>query len=250
MNEIVKREESQVALPIERVLTAIISASSDSSVDVSKMRELLGLQKEMMAMQAEQRFHEALLRIQTRMPRIPKNGVVDLGGNRKYDFAKWEDMDSIVGPILQEEGFTVTFSEEGFDQYGIKWAASWRAFGHTEVNRITLPPDKGPGRNELQARGSTNSYAKRYLTEDFCKLVRAGADDDGVRGGTRYISEEKADELRDMIREVGRQEGPFLDRLFAGAIRSCDEIEEGGAYNAARGTLTAMKQQMAAKAKE
>lgn len=197
---VVVEPESRSLTPVEQVMGMIAAASRDPTVDVAKMRELFSLQKEMMAIQALQRFEEGLGRVQARCPRIPKNGVVNLGtGKGSYNFARWEDMDSLVGPILRDEGFTVTFSEDSSDQNGIRWGASWRAFGHTERNFITLPPDNSAGKNALQARGSTNAYAKRYLTEDFLKLVREGDDDDGVTGGWVGVTPEQVDELYELL---------------------------------------------------
>lgn len=228
------------------LLSAIVQLAKDPSVDVTKLEALLGMQERMEARQAERLFNEALTRIQAKAPRIPKNGVVLLGERKgSYDFAKWEDMDALIGPLLREEGFSVTFSEAGVSEQGIRWSATWRAFGHAEINYITLPPDSGAGRNALQARGSTNSYAKRYLTEDFLKLVREGADDDGKRGGTKFITDEQAGELRAWIKDAGRQEGPLLDQMFGGTVRSVDELEaESAGYLAFKNTVSRLAAQV------
>lgn len=213
------------------LLTAIVSLAKDPSVDVAKLGALLGMQERMEAREAERMFGAALGRIQAKAPRIPKNGVVSLGKGKdgkeqSYDFAKWEDMDTIVSPLLREEGFAVTFSEDTSDQNGIRWAATWRAFGHSEKNFITLPPDTGAGRNPLQARGSTNSYAKRYLTEDFLKLVREGADDDGKRGGTVYITPDQVLEIQALALAAEREESRFLE-TYTDEARSFEEVQAG-----------------------
>ena len=101
MNEIATstRQEPAIsapALPVERVLQAVISAASDPAVDVAKMRELLGLQKELMAMQAEQQFNEAFARMSRLMPRIKKDGTVEYKNKntgqleKSFKFATWE----------------------------------------------------------------------------------------------------------------------------------------------------------------
>lgn len=240
------RQESAPAIPLQQVLDTIARLSTDDRVDAQKVTALFDLQERLMKLQAKQQFTEALHRAQARMPRIPKNGRVDLGnGKGGYDFTKWEDIDRFIRPILFDEGLSFpTFSEETSDQNGIRWSATWRGFGHEEKNYITLPPDTGAGRNALQARGSTNSYAKRYLSEDFLALVREGKDDDGVRGAMKFITDEQCDELRDLLKEVGRQEGPFLDAMFGGKVRSVDELEaESPGYLAARNTLLGIQAQ-------
>lgn len=261
MNEISKvsetlpavQDESRALSPVDQVMGMIAAASRDPTVDVAKMRELFSLQKDLMAMQAAQRFEEALGRIQAKVPRIPKNGVVNLGKGKdgreqSYNFANWEDMDKLVAPILREEGFTVTFSEDVSDQNGIRWAATWRAFGHAEKNFITLPADSSAGKNPLQARGSTNSYAKRYLTEDFLKLVREGADDDGKLGGARFIPPEQVQELSELCKKAGRREIDIVERLSQGTIHAFHEIEVGPFFLAVKGTLEGIIQQNERKA--
>lgn len=212
------------------MLSVIMQLARDSSVDVTKLSALLSMQERMEARDAEKQFNAGLARIQAKAPRIPKNGIVKLGEKngreQSYNFANWEDMDTIVSPLLREEGFTVTFSEEASDQNGIRWAATWRAFGHSEKNLITLPADTGAGRNPLQARGSTNSYAKRYLTEDFLKLVREGTDDDGKRGGTIYVRPEQAVQMRELCSAAERNEDRFLEQYTTEA-QSFEEVIEG-----------------------
>jgi hypothetical protein len=101
--------------------------------------------------------------------------------------------------------------------------------------------DSSGGKNNIQGMGSSFSYGKRYTTTALLNIVTEGEDDDGARGGARFISEVQADELRELCRMAGRQEGPFLARVFAGSdIRSFEEIETGPAYLAAKNTLAGL----------
>ena len=252
MSEVAKIPESASPTPMViqpgALLNAIASLAKDPAVDVAKLEALLGMQERMEARQAERLFGDALTRIQAKAPRIPKNGIVSLGqGKGSYDFAKWEDMDAVIGPLLREEGFAVTFSENSVNEHGIRWGATWRAFGHSETNFMTLPPDTGAGRNALQARGSTNAYAKRYLTEDFLKLVRAGADDDGNRGGAKFIDPEQVQELADLCKRAGRREMDIVERLSQGTLHAFHEIEQGTFFLAVKSTLEGIVQQNARK---
>ncbi len=139
------------------LLGAIVQLAKDRAVDVTKLQALLGMQERMEERQAARLFDEALGRAQAAMPRVPKNGIVDLGGGqRKVRLGKWEDLDTVVAPIAAAEGFSYTFSEERCDANGIRWEATFRAFGHREKNGITLPADTSGGKNAVQARGSTN----------------------------------------------------------------------------------------------
>lgn len=241
-------EERALTTPATTVLNTIVALAKDPSVDVTKLEALLGMQERMERRQAEAEFFQALRAAQQAMPRVKKNGTIQLGKDKDsgqsrgaIPFATYEDVDAVVRPIMERFGFSVTFSEAESGDKGIRWSATHRHMaGHAETNFLTLPADNGPGRNPLQARGSTNSYAKRYLMEDFYNIVREGADDDGKRGGKRYIKPEEADELSALCKEVGRQEGQFLDSMFGGTIRSFDEMEPGAGYLAARNMLMRM----------
>lgn len=214
--------QSAPAVPVQQVLDTIARLSADDRVDAAKVTALFDLQERMMRLQAKQQFSEALRRVHARMPRVPKNGRVDLGsGKGGYDFTKWEDIDAFMRPILFDEGFAYpTFSEDGSDQNGIRWSATWRAFGHEEKNYITLPPDSGAGRNGTQARGSTNSYAKRYLSEDFLAIVREGKDDDGRTSGAKFIAEEQAQELERLIGETDTDFARFMQHFELASLRN------------------------------
>jgi hypothetical protein len=187
------------------LMNFIAAALTNPAIDVSKLDALLRMQREVAADDARAQFNRALHEAQAEMPRVKKNGSINLvkDGVSKGElrFATWEDVDSVVRPIMTKHGFSVTFSSPQKTETGIVWTATHRHLsGHQETNSITLAPDTGAGRNALQAAGSTNSYAKRYLVEDFYNIVREGADDDGKRGGTVYATEEQVDEIRELLR--------------------------------------------------
>ena len=244
MSEVTTAEQPR---PGGSLAAALARVAADPNIDPARMRELHAIHREIVADEARAAFHEALRAMQREMPRVKKNGTVSLvkdGVDKgSYRFATWEDIDTIVRPILDRYGFSVTFSEVASDANGIRWAATWRRAGHAEQNFITLPADAGHGRNPLQARGSTSSYAKRYLTEDFCNIVREAADDDGVRGGRKYLDAERVAELEGLAHAVGRDEVQLLDGMFGGAIRSFAEISSEEGYAAVRNTLARLQRQ-------
>lgn len=232
------------------LLSAIVGLAKDPEFDVNKLQALMGMQERLEDRQAERAFVRALHDAQAEIPAIAKNGTVALGKG-SYAFATWEDMDKVLRPIMDKHGFTLSFDmamRPGEGGGAIITGTLMHADGHSKSAAIPLALDGGPGRNALQAMGSTMSYGRRYVTEMLFNLVRKGADDDGVRGGKKFITEEQAGELRELAKQAGRQEGPFLDRLFAGEVRSFDEIEVGTPFNAAKSTLMGIVRQQQAKA--
>jgi hypothetical protein len=237
--EIALREESPPPIRVEQTMDDFIGmALRNASIDVNKLEALLRMKREAVAEQAKVAFYEALHAAQAEMPQVERLGVVrliskdgkDLGS---YNFAKWEDMDRVLRPIMERHGFTLDFDMEqrAAEGGGAKVTATLThakdGRTHSMTRAVSLALDGGAGRNNLQAMGSTLSYAKRYLAEMLFNIVRKGADDDGVSASKKYITPEQADELRALSKQAKRDEGALLDRLFNGTARSFDEIEAG-----------------------
>jgi len=256
---VVMQEASSPAIPEGpgALLAAIVQLAKDPAIDVAKLSALMQMQERMEAREAERRFTDALMRLPP--IHVKKNGTIDLTTKedraanrpgRSVPFARWEDMAAIIEPLLEAEGFRLSFdsvSRVGEGGGLVVTGTLLHRDGHSRSASMPLALDTGPGRNNLQAMGSTLSYGKRYTTEMLLNIVRDRDDDDGARGGARYITEEQAAELRRLSQEAGRQEGPLLDRLFTGAVRSFEELEVGGAYLATKSTLEGIIAQRAKK---
>ena len=236
------------------LLSAIVTLAKDPGVDVAKLQALLSMQERMEARDAEAAFNVALHAAQAEMPRVKKNGTINLKKDGKdlgsIPFARFEDMDTLLRPIMDRHGFSISFDMQHREGGGgIITGTLLHERGHSQKASMPLALDTGPGRNNLQAMGSTLSYGKRYILEMLFHIVREGADDDGHAGGQRFITQDEADLLRVLLKQAGRQEMPFLDRLFSGSVRSFEEVE-AGAYVVVRNTLDGIIHQKAAKAKK
>lgn len=194
------------------LLPTIVRMASDPSIDVAKLQALLNMQERLEARQAEAAFNAAHARVVAQMPRVPKNGVVSLGtGKGGYNFARWEDVDALLRPLMQAEGFSLTFDAQYRDGGGaVVTATLLHSAGHSRTASIPLALDTGAGRNNLQAMGSTLSYGKRYLAEMLFNIVREGADDDGRAGGKQYLSAAQQSELLDLVAATSTD----LNRFF------------------------------------
>src|SRR6185437_3535527 len=152
------------------------------------------------------------------LPRVKKNGTISLGkdktgAEREVAFAKWEDMDRVIRPLMAREGFTLSFDSAARPGDGgglIVTGTLMHKDGHTRTASMPLPLDTGPGRNNLQAVGSTLSYGKRYCAEMLLNIVREGDDDDGKRGGAQFITQDDIGKLRKLIADTGTDEDRFL----------------------------------------
>lgn len=220
------------------LLSAIIAASRDAAVDVAKLEALLRMQAELEERQAKKDFIAAFTRLSANLPRVKKNGTIDLGKGRAIAFAKFEDMDKVIRPLLTSEGFVVSFDSAPSGSGGLVITGHLlHRSGHSRTATIPLPLDNGPGRNNLQAVGSTLAYGKRYLVEMLLNVVREGADDDGNSGGIAFITPEECEELAALIRETGTDEHRFLNTM---GVEELGQIPKA-ALTAGRNMLLAKK---------
>lgn len=216
------------------LLPAIIKASRDASVDVAKMEAMMRMQRELQADEARREAIEAFTRMSADLPRVKKNGTIDLGKGKPIAFARWEDMDQVIRPLLTREGFTLSFNSAMREGGGLVVTGElMHVSGHVRTATIPLPLDTGPGRNNLQAVGSTLSYGKRYCAEMLLNIVREGADDDGVKGGAEFVTPEQIEELQALIEETDADEQKFLAAAGAAHI---GEIP-AGAFTMAKNLL-------------
>lgn len=222
------------------MLNFIAQRAGAGGVSADELRTLLDMQRLVIADDAREQFNSDLLRVQAEVPKVTKRGTIEMGAKGSMPFARWEDVDAATRPILSRYGFSVRFSADAVEGGRTRYKAifSHRA-GHSEEIGMILPADAGPGRNALQAVGSTLSYAKRYLVEAFCNIIRQGVDDDGKVGGTRYLSDEQVTQVNDMLRAAGANLSAFLQHFGADSVESIEEKH----FTTAMNSLAKKKQQ-------
>ena len=245
MNDLAKIDSTESV----SLLNIIAEAARNPDTNIANLEALLKMQREVLADQAKLSFTRALWRLKKDLPHISKDGTIDLGVKGKMKFARWEDMAKVVEPLMDREGFTLSFDTEERNRDGggsVIVGELTHIDGFSKKARFSLPLDTGPGRNNLQAAGSTLSYGKRYVAEMLLNIVRKGEDDDGVAGGKRYITTAKKEEIVKLLQETSSDVVLFL-RHFG--IESVDEIEQKNEV-VVTNSLVAKKVKMEAKKNE
>ena len=213
MNDLVLNSEQQVAKRDEpTVLEVIQQLAIDDRVSVEKLAGLMQLQERAEARQAEREFTQAFASMQLEMPRVPKRGVKDMQGKGKIPYAKWEDLDEIVRPVLARHGFSLSFPTRVLDGKMVMVLVLSHIGGHFRESFMPVSADPGPGRNDIQAIGSGRSYTKRYLTLDALNIITEGADDDGAATG--WITDTQADSIMSLLEECGAKTNPQIQAGF------------------------------------
>lgn len=242
--ELAVREDALPAtLAASTVLSIIAKAAADPAVDVAKMQALLDMQRQLMADQSRAEFNEAMARLQPRLPRIAKKGDVkypvrkgDDDGPKKHAFffARIEDIDDAIRPLLNDEGFSLsgdTIPQP--DGRIIVTTTLLHRGGHSKTVQIgPLPLDTSGGKNNVQALGSTYSYGYRYGQRALLNLVFEGDDDDGVRGGQEFISDASVKVLSDLLIETKSDLGKFCALFSVGGLPEIQVADYPAAVNA------------------
>ena len=176
----------------------IAAIARDPSIPVDRIAALIGLQERMEAREAEKAYNQDFSLAMLEMPRVAKRGAKKMGDKGTIMYATYEDVDAAVRPVESKYGFARSFATRPSDKAGVIMTLrlTHRA-GHSTTSERFCRPDPGPGRNDIQAEGSGESYGRRYLTLATWNIVTVGADDDGDTSDP--ISEQQAMDLHDIL---------------------------------------------------
>jgi hypothetical protein len=195
----------------DNIFQVIAQYATAGNVNVDVMSKLLDMQERVMNKQAEVAFNQAMTKLQSKLPTIRKDGKIEFtdknGVKREIAFARYEDIDAGIRPLLIEEGFSISFNTQWADSVIISGTLAHKD-GHSRTSSMRLPLDTSGSKNNLQAMGSTTSYGKRYLVGMLLNIVTKGEDDDGKTFD--IISFEEAAEIDNLINETKSDRGRFL----------------------------------------
>lgn len=191
-----------------QMATAAIEMSRRKSgeIDVEALREIRGMARELRDEGRLQWFSRDMSAAQAEMQPVVRNAEVKLGeGKGGYKYADLEAIDEMLRPIRTKYGFSITSDRVPRADGGgfVITSTLWHRSGHFITSSFPLPLDSGPGRNNLQAAGSTDSYGRKYNALAFFDIVRKNQDDDGFAGGGNPVGKDQAARLKQLVEEAG-----------------------------------------------
>jgi hypothetical protein len=212
-------ERIERAAPAEAFAVFLMQALANPDIPADKLEVMLNMRREVLADQARESFQRHYAEFSADMPQVERDGTVDLGtGKGRYNFTTIEAMDVVIRPLLAKHGFAISFTSRD-DKDGVTITGTLSGWGWERSSTYTLPADQGPGRNSIQARGSSRRYAKRYITDDLCNVVRKGRDDDGRGALEALIDAAQTAELIELIKATKTDELAFVRLMVNGAER-------------------------------
>lgn len=211
------------------ILGAIMQAASNPEIDADKVERLMAMYRTIRADEAKRAYLAAFPEMQAELPVINQNGQIEIrekGGTKVIQstrYAKWEDINEAIQPVLRAHGFGLSFRlGVAADGKQNTTAVLSHNEGHQEETTITLMHDSTGSKNSVQAVGSTISYGQRYTARallNFQSRAREDRDDDGrAAAGVETVSEDQVLALRDLAASVEADEKRFctfmrVDRL-------------------------------------
>lgn len=129
----------------DKMFSLIERALTDNSITPEKLHGLLDFKERLDAKSAEFEANAAFARVIKNMPVIKKNGLIDFQKKdvKPIPYAKFEDIQEVIRPIYEAEGFVVNYDSEPLDNSWTRWTA---IAAHTNGVRfkasISLPDRK------------------------------------------------------------------------------------------------------------
>lgn len=241
MSELMAVNDNQAAAQSgDNMESILVNMAMNPECDVDKLEKLMALYERGEARKAQVAFNRDFAAMQSQITTVSKNNKVDYGeGKTKYSFATLADIVDMVRPVLQDHGFAVSFKVNTSNGVNVQ-CSLMHCEGHSIETAMQLPPDKLGGKSDVQALGSSISYAKRYTLSSLLNIATRDDDDAQaamqkdnrvITAGQSKTLEAKFDQLT-----IERQD-KFIDWLGKNqGVASIPEIKVSG-FNAVMSAL-------------
>ena len=173
-----------VSMPVPKpTLSQVIIEKIREGATLEETKQYYAFLREIQRDEARIMFDADFVVMQGELPEVPKLGRIDHGNGRGYNYARWEDINDHIKPVLQRHGFGLRFDiiTETESLFEIEAILVHRS-GFSICTRKKLPIDKSGAKNIVQAYGSTQSYAQRYSAIALLNLTSRNEDTDASNG--------------------------------------------------------------------
>jgi len=164
------------------IVALIERASRDASIDVQKMATLMEMYERATARASEERFNQAMAKVQSQMQRIQADAT---NPQTKSKYATYAALDRVMRPIYTAAGFGLSF-DTGEAAPGFVRVVAYvtHEAGGSRTYHIDMPADgKGAKGGDVMtlthAVGAGASYGMRYLLKMIWNVAVGEDDRDG-----------------------------------------------------------------------
>lgn len=153
------------------------------NLDLDRVERLFAMHQQMVSEQKEQLFNEAMAKAQGEIEPVIANRVND------HTHSGYADLSAIhqnAKPVWTKHGFSVVTKTERSDlpNHILVICEVRHSGGHKETHKDDWPLDIAGAQGKvnktpIQAKGSTEQYARRYMELGIFDVAVKGVDDDG-----------------------------------------------------------------------
>lgn len=177
----------------------LLQQAMDKGLDLDKLERLMEMHDKWEKKEAKKSFLDALSKFQTIVPELKKTRTANIspksgGPAFKYKYADLGSITSSIKKALNECGLSYRWE---FQESGEKLKVTCfisHLNGHTECTSMEAGKDASGAKNDIQQKGSTQTYLQRYTLIGALGLSTAEEDVDG-RGHKRSEPIEEEDYL-------------------------------------------------------
>lgn len=156
--------------------------SIDERIDPVKLGLIFDLKRGLEADRAKIEYQQAFAAMSEKLPVITKKGAIkNKAGQVQSKYARYEDIQRVIKPILREFGFTLNHEQtpDNSAEMVLTTFLIHRG-GHSQRSTFRAKADESGSKNDVQGLGSIASYAKRYNVSALLDLETHGEDDDAT----------------------------------------------------------------------
>lgn len=173
--------------------------------DLEKLKQLREIEREWREDQARQSFNKAFAAFKSEAVKLVRTKLITDGPLKNKKHVELGEIVRVATPSLSKYGLSISWKLTKDDKDWMEVTCTLRhEDGHSESVSMGGAPDTGPGRNAIQARGSSKTYLERYTATAILGL--APEDDDDGNGGPKskedYMPDDKVEEWCDAMRQA------------------------------------------------
>lgn len=182
MNAVVQQTLPGVPEPASPLATPMrmLEIAVSQNADVAKLEKLMDLHQRWEANEARKAFVSAMAQFKAEPVNILKTKDVNIPGGAKFKHATLAAVVDGVVANLSRYGLSHNWITEQTPELITVTCVVTHELGHSERTQMQAAPDNGPGRNKIQAVGSTITYLQRYTLMALLGLAAKDMDNDGT----------------------------------------------------------------------
>lgn len=193
------RPETQLSEPSVANMLQTALAQGVTKDNADALGKMMELYERMEARGAEKAFSAAFVALQSDLPVIVAKTEIKNRG--KYE--KFEDVMTVVGPLLKRHGFCVSFSNAYDETRIIETCKLSHIGGHSQANNFAVRVSKNAD-SETQADCKAATTAKRNALLNALNIVIRQdcltAEHDPTMGDDKAVTKEQAEEIRALVK--------------------------------------------------